>query len=392
MKQLKENIYHVGGINPNMRVFDIIMKTEYGTTYNAYLIKGEKTALVETIHDGFTGELLKNIKEILPPQKIDYLVMNHTEPDHSGSVAALAEINPELTVIGTAAAVKNIGNITNRELNFKTVKTGDSLDLGDGLVLQFIASPNLHWPDSMFTYLPARKTVFTCDFLGAHYCEPSLTDEHIPYREAYKSAFLNYYNAIFSPFKKFVLDGLERLDTLDFDMVCPSHGPVLISGIKEAVDSYRKWSAPADKVKNAAVFYVSAYGYTKALADAFTEELNRQGVPAKAYDIIEASPEALAKAMSEATAIAIGSPTINRDAVKPVWDLLSATDAITNRGKTAFVFGSYGWSGEACKMLEERLTGLGFRLSGNSFRVIMKPSGTDIEAIRERAREFAEGL
>lgn len=392
MKQLKENIYHVGGINPNMRVFDIIMKTEYGTTYNAYLIKGEKTALIETIHNGFTKQLFDNIAEIIPPEKIDYLIMNHTEPDHSGSIAALAEINPKLTVIGTSAAVKNIGSITNRELNFMTVKTGDSLDLGDGLVLQFIVSPNLHWPDSMFTYLPARKAVFTCDFLGAHYCEPSLTDEYIPYREAYKSAFLNYYNAIFGPFKKFVLDGLQRLEVLDFDMVCPSHGPVLINGIKEAMDSYREWSTPKDKVKNVAVFYVSAYGYTKALADAFTEELNRQNVPAKAYDIIETSAEALAKAMSEASGIAVGSPTINRDAVKPVWDLLSSTDAVTNRGKKAFVFGSYGWSGEACKMLEERLTGLGFKLSGDSFKAVLKPSDADLEAMRARAKEFAEGL
>ena len=236
MLKLKENIYYVGVINPNLRVFDIIMATEYGTTYNAYLIKGDKTALVESVHDRFSETFFRNIKEICNPSEIDYIIFNHTEPDHSGSIAKLLEYNPDITVVGSAASIKNISNISNCSFKSQTVKTGDSLDLGQGLVCEFISAPNLHWPDSIFTYLPSRKTVFTCDFLGSHYCEPLITDDEITYIDAYKSAFENYYQAIFGPFKKFVLDGLKKLEPLDFDMVCCSHGPVLKNEIKYTME------------------------------------------------------------------------------------------------------------------------------------------------------------
>ena len=149
MKQLKDNIYYVGVINPNLRVFDIIMKTEYGTSYNAYLIKGEKTALVETVHDRFSEHYFDNIKQITPIEDIDYIIFNHTEPDHSGSLMKLLKINPKIKVVGTTAAIKNLNAITNSTFESIPVKTGDTLDLGNDMLLEFIASPNLHWPDTI---------------------------------------------------------------------------------------------------------------------------------------------------------------------------------------------------------------------------------------------------
>lgn len=392
MKQLKENIFYVGAINPNLRVFDIIMKTEYGTSYNSYLVRGEKNAIVETIHDGFTDIFLDNIREITPPESIDYIIMNHTEPDHSGSIARLLELNPDITVVGTAAAVKNISNITNKSFNSRIVKTGDTLDLGNGIEMQFIVSPNLHWPDSMFTYIPARKTVFTCDFLGSHYCEPQITGDVISYPKAYDEAFAYYYSAIFGPFKKFVLDGLDKLKDLDFDMVCTSHGPVLKNRISSAMEKYRTWSEPKTSEKNVAIFYVSAYGYTKSMAEALAEELEKKGVPTKTYNIIEYSMNELKEALENASGVMFGSPTINRDAVKPVWDLFSCTDAVINRGKPAMVFGSYGWTGEACKLLEERIIGLGMKIVEENVRVLMKPDSPDLELLRQRADSFAEKI
>ena len=394
MKLLKENIYYIGAINPNLRVFDIIMKTEYGTTYNAYLVKGDKIALVETVHDRFTESFLEDVQAIASLDRIDYIVMNHTEPDHSGSIARLLKINPDITVVGSAAAIKNISNITNMEFKSRVVKTGDVLELGQGMDMQFIISPNLHWPDSMFTYIAGSKTVFTCDFLGAHYCEPLVTDDKVTYPEAYDSAFLNYYTAIFGPFKKFVLDGLAHLEKLDFDMVCNSHGPVLATkaGIQKAMALYKEWSALKPHEKNVAIFYVSAYGYTRSLAETFADELNQRGIPTKSYDIIKHSYDELKEALEEADGILFGSPTINRDALKPVWDLLSCTDAIVNKGKPCMVFGSYGWSGEACKMLEERVKSLGLKLVEESFRVVMKPSDADYEKAREIAASFAKVL
>lgn len=388
MKQLKDSIYSVGVINPNLRVFDIIMKTEYGTSYNSYLIKGEKIALVETVHDRFSDSYFENIREIAPVEEIEYIIFNHTEPDHSGSLMKLLEINPKIKVIGSTAAIKNLTSITNVSFNSMAVKTGDSLDLGNDIVLEFISAPNLHWPDSMFTYVKSKKTVFTCDFLGAHYCEPKMTDDDLTYPEAYWNSFKNYYTAIMGPFKKFVLDGLNKLSALDFDMVCTSHGPVLKNEYPKAIELYREWSTLPTHEKTATIFYVSAYGYTKMMAEALEKAMNDNGVNTKAYDIIEHSYSELAEKIECSDALLFGSPTINRDALKPIWDLLSITDAISNRGKPTLIFGSYGWSGEACKLLEERARGLSLKVFEKSPRVIFKPTENDLKELETVAKDF----
>lgn len=392
MLKLKDDIFYVGAINPNLRVFDIIMKTEYGTTYNAYLVKGEKTALIETVHAKYFGHMIEKIEEIVPLNSIDYIIFNHTEPDHSGSTPAIIEANPNVEIIGTASAIRNVKNVCNINFKSRMVKTGDTLDIGKGLVFEFITAPNLHWPDSMFTYLPSRKTVFTCDFLGTHYCEPLITDDEITYPEYYETSFEYYFNAIFSPFKKFVLAGIEKLESLDFDMVCCSHGPVLKNRYKKAMELYKQWSLPKAKEKNVAVFYVSAYGYTRSAAEAFAENFRSMGIEAEAYDIINNDSKIIAEKFENATGILLGSPTINRDALKPVWDLLSSIDCITNRGKLFGVFGSYGWSGEACKMLEDRCVGMGLKKGFESYKFLMKPGEDDFKAIEEIAKEFVQNL
>lgn len=390
--KLKDNIYYVGAINPSLRVFDIIMRTDYGTTYNSYLIRGEKTALVETVHDRYGEVMMNNIRQICDPAEIDYIVFNHTEPDHSGSVGDIIKVNPNVTVVGSAAAIKNIAGVINGEFKSMTVKNGDTLDLGEGLALEFISAPNLHWPDSIFSYLPARKTVFTCDFLGAHYCEPMLTDDIITYPDEYAEAFAYYYAAIFGPFPKFVRDGLDKLNKLDFDTVCCSHGPVLKNGIKNAMDKYREWSAPKAAGRTAAIFYVSAYGYTEAAAKRYAEKLNSLGVETKCYNVIKHEMSELSAAVSNSAGLIFGSPTINRDALKPVWDVLSSIDAITNRGKPYAVFGSYGWSGEACAMLESRCEGLGLKKAHDAYKWVLKPSSADLEQIDRLAEVFADNI
>lgn len=392
MLKIKDDVYYVGAINPNLRVFDIIMATEYGTTYNAYLVVGEKIALVETVHNKFKNVLFDNIKEICPLEKIDYVILNHTEPDHSGSVADLVKINPDITIIATMAGIKNLKSITNMDFNAQVAKTGDKLSLGKGLELEFIGAPNLHWPDSMFSYLPSRKIVFTCDVLGSHYCEPLIMDNNITYPTAYEESFLGYYTAIFAPFKKFVIDGLDKLDKLDFDTACTSHGPVLQKELQKAISLYREWSMPVEIEKNIAIFYVSAYGYTRELAFTFRDEIEAAGIKVNAYNIIKTDSQVLLDAIGASSAIMFGSPTINRDALKPVWDLISSIDAITNRGKLCFIFGSYGWSGEACKALEERVKTLGLKIFDDSLRVVFKPNDEEIAKAKEIAKRFIEAI
>ena len=393
MVKLKDDIYYVGAINPNLRVFDIIMKTDYGTTYNSYLIRSEKTALVETVHDRYGEVMMDNIREICDPSEIDYVIFNHTEPDHSGSIEKIIQANPEVVIVGSAAAIKNISNVSNRS-DFKsmTVKNGDTLDLGKGMVMEFISAPNLHWPDSIFSYLPSKKTVFTCDFLGAHYCEPLITDDVITYPQEYEAALAYYYKAIFGPFPKFVQDGLAKLRPLDFDMVCCSHGPVLKNGYKHAMEMYGKWAVPEAPKGTAAILYVSAYGYTQAAAERYAKKLESCGISVKCLNIIKHDPSEIAEAISGAAGLVFGSPTINRDALKPVWDVMSSIDAITNKGKPFAVIGSYGWSGEACAMLDSRGQGLGLKKIHEPYRWLMKPSETDFAEIDKLAEQFAEAL
>ena len=223
MIELKNDIFYVGVKDPTLRVFDIIMETEYGTTYNAYLVRGEKTALIETAHEKLTDSYIENIEEIMPVSEIDYLICNHTEPDHSGSVKKILELNPDIEVIGSIAAIKNLKEITNMTFKETVAKEGAQLDLGAGKVLTFYMVPNLHWPDTMVTYIERDKVLFSCDIFGAHYCEEAVTDEELIHYDRYTSAMKFYYDCIVSPFKPFVLRALDKLSGLDSDMVCSSH-------------------------------------------------------------------------------------------------------------------------------------------------------------------------
>lgn len=386
-KKLKDNIYSVGVLNPGLRVFDIIMLTKYGTTYNAYLVKGEKTALIETVHENSFDEYLENIEALVDIKDIDYIILNHTEPDHTGSVRRILEINPNITVISTAPGNKYVSGISNSKISSKIVKHNDTLDLGNGKVLRFIIAPFLHWPDSMFTYLESDKMLFSCDFLGAHYCEPTMMDTKIKYPEQYEEAFKYYFDAIFGPFKKSVLEGLDKIKDLDIDMICTSHGPILTEKIESAKSKYRLWCEealkPKDK-KKCLILYVSAYGYTKKLADAAYEQLTSSNkYDVKMINVIEEDMSKIKEEIDEADAIMFGSPTINRDALKPIWDVLSCTDAIINRGKPAAVFGSYGWSGEAVPMLKARAESLGLKVVGDGFRTTFNPTEDDIKNMKE---------
>lgn len=392
--KLKEHVYYVGVKDPGLKVFDIIMATEFGTTYNSYLIKGEKTALIETAHDKLYDQYMKNIEELVPIKDLDYVILNHTEPDHSGSLARILDLNPGIKVIGTIAALKNLKEITNRTFNEILAKDGETLDLGNGLVLKFIIAPNLHWPDTMMTYLESEKTLFSCDVMGAHYCGAGITDEDITNKADYDRALHEYYAAIMEPFNPFVVKGLEKIEGLDIDMVCTSHGPVLKTLIAENLEKYREWSKPQPQheKKIVAVYYVSAYGYTKKIAQTLAEELERRGCEVHTYDIIEHDPAELTAMLHQADAFLFGSPTINRNVVKPVWDVISSMDAINMKTKPVGIFGSYGWSGEACGYIEQHLKGMKFNVFETPLKVVFNPSDADLEAIRAYAGRFCDAL
>ena len=395
--KISENVYSVGVMNPALRIFDIIMKTEYGTTYNAYLIKsGGKSALIDTVHIKFFGEYLANIKSVLGDAAPDYLIMNHNEPDHSGSVAKLTEAYPCITVIESKAGAIYLKNIANKELKVKTVTDGECLTFGEN-DLKFIVAPMLHWPDSMFTYFAKDKILFTCDFLGAHFCEPTMLDCNVKYRKEYESAFAYYYAAIFGPFKPYVLAGLDKIKDTDANIVCPSHGPVLTEKgcIDYAKKMYAGWSQPhKNEIEQIPIFFCSAYGCTETLAEYIKTGIKEIKPEANVgiYDLNAYDVGTLSQFMHASDAFLIGSPTINRDAVAPAWNLINTIDAVSMKDRPCAVFGSYGWSGEGCGNLISRLQGLKLKVCGTPCRCQFVPSETELSAAVCFGREFAESL
>ncbi|MCX7904604.1 MAG: FprA family A-type flavoprotein [Caloramator sp.] len=387
--EIKKDVYWVGAKNPDLRVFDIIMTTKRGTTYNSYLIVDEKVALIDTVKDGFFDEFLKRIKSVIGDRKIDYLIVNHTEPDHSGSIKSILNEYPDIKIYGSKAALMYIKNIINRD--FDGTEAKDELNLGKR-TLKFISAPFLHWPDTIFTYDEYDKILFTCDFLGSHYCDESIFDDEVG---DFSDEFKYYYDVIMGPFKRHVLSAIEKIKPLQFDVIGTSHGPVLRKDLEKYINKYYEWSKPIldiPKDKYVLIAYVSAYGYTKEIAMALKEGLLDKGCEVDVHDITELPLEELVKKADKARAILVGSPTINQDAVKPVWDFLSLVSPITNRGKIAMAFGSYGWSGEGVQLISDRLKGLKFNVIEPGFKVCFKPSEEDLKRAKEIGREISEKI
>ncbi|MGO5067411.1 FprA family A-type flavoprotein [Clostridium sp. LCP25S3_F8] len=379
--QLKKNIHWVGVRNPELRVFDIIMETKRGTTYNAYLVDDEKVALIDCVKDGYFDEYIENIREVIGDRKVDYIIVQHTELDHSGSLSKLLELYPEATVIGSRAAIIYIKDIINKDFN--SLPAPKELNLG-ATTLKFITAPNLHWPDTMFTYAEDEKVLFTCDFLGCHYCpEGCITDTC---SGDYLEEMKYYFDVIMGPFKKFVLMGLEKIKDLEFAMVATSHGPVHTEDISRYVDLYKKWATEDTKEKNIQVLYISAYGNTEKMGGYLVQKLKEKGIKAEGHEITSIPMEKVLELIENSTGIILGSPTINQDAVKPVWDVMSQIGVITNRGKAAGAFGSYGWSGEGPSLITDRLRGLKLKVVEEPFKFKFVPSENDFK----RADEFIE--
>ncbi len=388
IEKLKDNIYWIGVKDPDLRVFDIIMETKKGTTYNAYLIDDEKVAIVDSVKNGFVEEYIANIKEIIGDKKVDYIVVQHTELDHSGSLGKLLEVFPEAYVVGSKAALIYSRQIVNKD--FKSIEAREDISLGN-TTLKFISAPNLHWPDTIFTYIPERSVLLTCDFTGCHYCPSgSVTDN---FGDDYFEEMKYYFDVIMGPFKKFVIMALDKIKDLNLDIMAPSHGPIHVADIQKYLDLYREWAEiKMPKEKNVQIFYISAYGNTELMAKYFAEKLNSKGIKAEAYEITAKPIEELIDKVEKASGIMIGSPTINQDAVKPAWDLMSLICAITNRGKAAAAFGSYGWSGEGVPMMTQRLASLKFKVLDPGYKFNFVPSDKEYEQADAFVEEYLKLL
>lgn len=380
--ELKKGLYWTGILDPGLRVFDIIMETKFGTTYNSYLIKGsEKTALFETAKEKYMEDYLAKLKELVDINDIDYIIVDHTEPDHAGSAKYLIEENPAIKLVGSATAINFMKEICNIEFNSIVVKDGDTLSLGDK-TLRFIGAQNLHWPDSMYTYIEEDKVLVTCDSFGAHYSLDAVLSSKIVNHDDYREALRYYYDNIIGPFKPFVLKAIDKIKDLDIDMICPGHGPVLDDDPWKIVNIYKEWSTEVNPNvrKTVVIPYVSAYGYTGILADKIEEGIKAAGdIAVRKYDLVTDNVETVLADMYWADGILFGTPTILGEALKPIWDLTTSIFPGTHGGKIASAFGSYGWSGEGVPNIIARLKQLRMKVYGDGLRVRFKPSDAQLE-------------
>lgn len=392
MVKLRDDFYWTGVTDENLRVFDIIMYTEFGTTYNSYVLKaGDKTVLFETAKAKFFEDYVEKLKEIVDVHSIDYLVVSHTEPDHAGSVEKLLELSPQMKILATGCAIGFLKEIVNRDFVSIPVKDRQRMEIGNK-TLQFLIVPNLHWPDTMYTFIEEEQILVTCDSFGSHYAHSGVLASTVPSQEDYLKAAKYYYDCIIGPFKPFMLKALNQVKTMDISMICTGHGPVLdtTDSIKTIMQKYEEWSTvvnPNPK-KTVIIPYVSAYGYTKELAEKIAEGVKDSGdIDVRSYDMVEADKAAVEQELLFADGILFGTPTILGEALAPIWDLTLSMFAGTHGGKFAGAFGSYGWSGEGVPHILERLKQLRMKVD-DGFRVRFKPSRSDLVGAYEYGYQF----
>lgn len=394
--KITENLFWVGALDPNLRIFDIIMETKFGTSYNSYLLKGSQgIALFETVKEKFFDEHLEKIRLITNLEDINYIVVNHTEPDHAGSVEKLLEYAPNATVIGSSLAIKYLSEIINKPFNSKVVKDGETLSLGDK-TLKFISAPQLHWPDTMYSYVVEDETLITCDSFGAHYCDDRILKSSIEEdkEDDYVEAYNYYFRMIMGPFKPFMLKAMDKIKDLKLNYICPGHGLVLDkSNIEKFMNLYKEWCQPTKREKQSIVIpYVTAYGYTETIAQAIKKGIESANfdVDILMYDLVTADMNEVLKEINECSGLLIGSPTLLADTLPQIWTILSSLNPVIHRGLPASCFGSYGWSGEALKNITERYKQLKLNVVSEPLGIIFKASEENLETAFNFGLDFAK--
>jgi len=395
--EIAPNVHWIGALDPQLREFDIILKTANGTTYNAYCVRGtDGVAIIDTVKASHAEEFFRRLEQVARYDEITTIVLNHLEPDHSGSLPELMRRAPQAKLyISGKAQLMLKALVKSEDLLFNIVKTGDSVSLG-GRTLRFFNTPFLHWPDTQCTLVEELGVLFSGDVFGCHFCDVRLFNDKVG---DFRFSFEYYYQHIMRPFREHVLDALQLLEPLPLKLIAPAHGPILRDAPKSYMQRYRQLAAPllnnevGAGTKSLLVFYISSYGNTAQMAHAVAEGAETQpNVRVSLYDLQGGGDLPFVDLIEEADGLAFGSPTINGDAVKPVWDVLSSLAVIKVSDKLGAAFGSYGWSGEAINMIEDRLRGLKLRVPIKGVRARLIPTEAELEQCRDLGKQLAQHL
>ena len=368
------DIWSVGAVDWDIRSFHgPSYSTHRGTTYNAYIIKDDKTALVDTVHLPFAAELIANLKQIDGLTAIDYVIVNHIEPDHSGALPEIMNIYPQATVVCTAKAREGLVRYFDTDgWTWKIVNTGDSLELGHH-TLRFIETPMMHWPDNMITYIPQKQLLLSNDAFGQHLAWSHPFDDQNPMEDIMAEA-QKYYANILTPFSKIVANKLKDIlaMNLDIKIIAPSHGIIWRSHPEKILEAYSRW-ANAEADPKALVVYDTMWGSTEKMTRAILEGIARAGVSAVLFKASASDSNDIMAQLLEAKAIVVGSSTINNDMLVPVAAFLEEVKGLKPAGKLGAAFGSYGWRGGAVESIEKQLAEGKVELALDSLKVQWAP-------------------
>ena len=386
--KIKENVYWVGAVDWNLRSFHGY-RTPSGSTYNAYLIVDEKIALVDTVKRPFAEELLERIGQVIEPAKIDYLISNHAEMDHSGALSRLQKLAPNATIIATERGQKALTRHYQSDWPFRTVKTGDTLDLGKRQ-LAFVEVPMVHWPESMVTYSPHDRILFSNDAFGQHIATSRRFDDEVGWEIVHEQA-AKYYANIVMPFANPVQKALDAVGGLDLDVIAPSHGILWRSHIDRIAAAYHSW-ANAEAELKALVIYDTMWGSTEKMAKAIGEGIADEGVEARLFNLTLSDHSEIIRHVLDAKAILVGSPTLNNGMFPTVAAFLTYLRGLKPRKKIGAVFGSHGWAGGATKAIARELEAARIELVEPELKVPFVPDGDDLRQCTALGKTIAQKI
>lgn len=392
IKKVTNDVTWTGVLDKDIVTFDVVMETRYGTTYNSFFIDAERKTVIETVKEKFWDVYLAKLQKVCNPADIEYIVVNHTEPDHSGCVAKLLALAPKARVLGSGNAIRYLRDLIGADFPHEIVKDGQVVDLGNK-TLRFIAAANLHWPDSMMTWLEEDQVLFTCDIFGEHFCHDEVFDDLVG---DFDDAFRYYYDVIMKPYSKFMLQAIERIRPLDIRCICPGHGAILRKDWKKYVDlseQYARDYLAMREPNRVFLGYVSAYQNTGLIAEKIAEGIRASGaLKVDVCDLEKATPAEVEERIIRASGIILGCPTFSQNILLPVYQVFALINPIRDRNKPAAAFGSYGWSGEGAKIITSAMQQLKLDVMDDGLMVKFTPHNTVAEKCMEYGKMFGDKM
>jgi anaerobic nitric oxide reductase flavorubredoxin len=390
--ELTKGIYWVGYVDWALRHFHgFELSTHRGSSYNAYLILDQKNVLVDTVWSPFSAELIKNISEIIDPDKIDIVVVNHSESDHSGALPTLMQHIPQATVVVSKRGRESVEGHFHQPWNFRTVQTGDKINIGQR-DLVFVEAPMLHWPDSMFTYVTGDNILMSNDAFGHHYATAGRFNDEVDREELYTEA-LKYYANILTPFSSQVLKKIDEVLALKLpvQMIAPSHGIIWREDPLQIVKQYQEWARQIPD-KTAVIVYDTMWEGTRRMAESVAEGLASENIPYKIFYLAVSDRNDIIAEIFKAKAVILGSPTFNNGLLPTVTPILEDLKGLKFQNKIGAAFGCYGWSGESVKVLEDVLAASKITKVAEGVRAKWQPKPEDLAKCKEMGIQVAKAI